>query len=122
MITLLVVVIGVAVAFLLFGPRTEIPATAPDSHSPLTLIGRRDLYGDAINETFLMRPGQRMTSDLVALDTHGIDGAVNGTAAGIGRLSIRLRRVQNGFVRTYALTMVAGAAVVGLVLVLGQLG
>jgi NADH-quinone oxidoreductase subunit L len=30
--------------------------------------------------------------------------------------------VQNGFVRTYALTMVAGAAVVGVVLVLGRLG
>ena len=40
----------------------------------------------------------------------------------ISGFSGRLRRVQNGFVRTYALTMIAGAAVVGAVIVLGRLG
>jgi NADH-quinone oxidoreductase subunit L len=40
----------------------------------------------------------------------------------IAGISSRLRRAQNGFVRTYALTMVAGAAVVGAVVVLGRLG
>jgi NADH-quinone oxidoreductase subunit L len=33
-----------------------------------------------------------------------------------------LRRAQNGFVRSYALTMVVGAALVGTVLILGRLG
>jgi NADH-quinone oxidoreductase subunit L len=33
-----------------------------------------------------------------------------------------MRRAQNGFVRTYALTMVAGAAVVGAVIAIGRLG
>ena len=47
---------------------------------------------------------------------------MNGTGAVIGGLSARLRRVQNGFVRSYALTMIAGAAVVGAVIVLGRLG
>jgi len=37
-------------------------------------------------------------------------------------LSSRLRRTQNGFVRSYALAMVLGAAVVGAVIVLGRLG
>jgi len=69
-----------------------------------------------------MRPGQQLTNELTRLDDHGIDGAVNGTAAMIAGVSTRLRRAQNGFVRTYALTMVAGAAVVGAVIVLGRVG
>jgi NADH-quinone oxidoreductase subunit L len=69
-----------------------------------------------------MRPGQRLTESLLRLEDNGIDGTVNGTAAAIGGLSSQLRRVQNGFVRTYALTMVAGAALVGAVLILGRLG
>ena len=52
----------------------------------------------------------------------GIDGTVNGTAAAIGGMSSRLRRVQNGFVRSYALTMTLGAAIVGVVILLGRLG
>jgi NADH-quinone oxidoreductase subunit L len=37
-------------------------------------------------------------------------------------MSARLRRVQNGFVRSYALTMMLGVALVGVVIVLGRLG
>jgi NADH-quinone oxidoreductase subunit L len=120
--TLVVVALGVAVSFLLFGPRKTIPVSAPATRSPLTIAGRNDLFGDAVNETFLMRPGQHLTNGLVRMDNSAIDGTVNGTAAVIGGLSARMRRAQNGFVRTYALTMVAGAAVVGAILVLGRLG
>ena len=121
-LTLVIVGLGVLIGFLLFGPQREIPTEQPDSSSPFTLAGRNDLYGDAFNEAVFMRPGQRLTAGMVRIEDDGIDGTVNGTAAAIGGLSARLRRVQNGFVRTYALTMVAGAAVVGVVLVLGRLG
>jgi NADH-quinone oxidoreductase subunit L len=121
-LTLVIVGLGVLIGFLLFGPQSEIPAEQPQSSSPFTLAGRNDLYGDAFNEAVFMRPGQRLTAGMVRIEDDGIDGTVNGTAAAIGGLSARLRRVQNGFVRTYALTMVAGAAVVGVVLVLGRLG
>jgi len=121
-LTLIVVAIGVAIAVLVFGPRRTIAIEQPASRSPLTLAGRNDLYGDALNETVFMRPGRALTDGLAAFDNGGIDEAVVGTAAGIGQLSSRLRRWQNGFVRSYALTMVAGVAVVGAVLVLGRLG
>ena len=121
-VTLVVVALGVVVSVALFGPRQDIPETAPRARSPLTTIGRRDLYGDAFNEAVLMRPGQQLTAGLTRMDGSAVDGLVNGTAAGIASLSSRLRRAQNGFVRTYALTMVAGAAVVGAVIVLGRLG
>jgi len=120
--TLVVVAAGIALSFFLFGPRRSIPVEQPASRSPFTLAGRRDLFGDAINEAVFMRPGQKMTAGLARLDASGFDGAVNGTGTAIADMSSRLRRVQNGFVRSYALTMVAGAAVVGAVLVLGRLG
>jgi NADH-quinone oxidoreductase subunit L len=122
LVTLGVVAIGVAISVWLFGPRRDIPLTQPESRSILTLAGRNDLYGDAFNEAVFMRPGQQLTSQLVRLEDYGIDGTVNGTATAIGQMSSRLRRFQNGFVRSYALTMTLGAAIVGVVIVLGRLG
>jgi NADH-quinone oxidoreductase subunit L len=122
LVTLLVVAIGVGISVWIFGPRREIPLTQPASQSFFTVAGRNDLYGDAFNEAVFMRPGLQLTDGLVRLENSGIDGAVNGTAAAIGQMSSRLRRVQNGFVRSYALTMTVGAAIVGVVILLGRLG
>ncbi|WP_174186382.1 NADH-quinone oxidoreductase subunit L [Nocardia barduliensis] len=106
-----VVAVGVAVAYSQYA-RRDIPEAAPDAVSGLTVAARRDLYGDAVNEAAFMRPGQYLTRALVFLDNRGIDGVVNGTAALIGGLSARARRVQSGFVRSYALSMFTGAALV----------
>jgi NADH-quinone oxidoreductase subunit L len=109
LITLAVVAVGIVIAVLLY--RREIPREAP-AGSPVTVFARRDLYGDALNEAVLMRPGQYLTRTLVWLDNRGVDGLVNGLAALFGGLSGRLRRFQTGFVRSYALSMVFGAAFV----------
>ncbi|MGW7679488.1 NADH-quinone oxidoreductase subunit L [Kribbella sp. NPDC054772] len=108
-ITLAVVAVGIAISVLMY--RREVPREAP-AGSPITKFARRDLYGDALNEAVFMRPGQYLTRTLVWLDNRGIDGLVNGLAALFGGLSGRLRRVQTGFVRSYALSMVFGAAFV----------
>ena len=108
LIILAVVVVGAAIGVVLF--RRDIPREAPVQVSPVTTFARRDLYGDALNEAVLMRPGQYLTRTLVWFDNRGVDGLVNGLAALFGGLSGRLRRVQTGFVRSYALSMVFGAA------------
>jgi NADH-quinone oxidoreductase subunit L len=59
-----------------------------------------------------MRPGQWLTRALVYLDNRGVDGLINGLAAFVGGGSGRLRRVQTGFVRSYALTMLGGSLIV----------
>jgi NADH-quinone oxidoreductase subunit L len=110
-LTLAVVAAGIAVAYRLYATRA-VPVTPPVAVSPLTTAARRNLYADAFNESVLMRPGQYLTRALVFFDNRGIDGAVNGLAAGIGGGSGRLRRVQNGFVRSYALSIFGGAALV----------
>ncbi|GGK99606.1 NADH-quinone oxidoreductase subunit L [Sphaerisporangium melleum] len=118
--TLAVVAVGVAYAWLKYG-RAEVPAVAPRG-SFLTVFARRDLYGDAINEALFMRPGQWLTRLAVFFDNRGVDGLVNGLAALIGGTSGRLRRVQTGFVRSYAMSIFLGAALlVGAWFVVGNL-
>ncbi|WP_016696066.1 NADH-quinone oxidoreductase subunit L [Rhodococcus rhodochrous] len=110
-VTLAVVLAGVAVAYRQY-VRAPVPETAPEAVSALTVAARRDLYGDAVNEAVFMRPGQGLVRALDAVESTGIDGSVTGAATGIGALSRGLRRLQTGFVRSYALYMFAGATVV----------
>ncbi len=109
-LTLVLVVAGVGLAWSMY-LRSRVPVLAPVG-SVLTRAARQDLYQDTVNEAVLMRPGQYLTRSLVFVDNRGVDGAVNGLAALIGGTSGRLRRLQTGFVRSYALSMFAGAAVV----------
>jgi NADH-quinone oxidoreductase subunit L len=106
-ITLVLVLLGVGFAWTVYG-RVPVPAVAPRG-SVATRAARADLYGDAFNESVLMRPGQWLTRLSVYFDSRGVDGLVNGLAATIGGSSGRLRRLQTGFVRTYALSMLIGA-------------
>jgi NADH-quinone oxidoreductase subunit L len=106
-IALVLVVLGIGLAAAMYG-RVPVPFTAPRG-SVLTRAARADLYGDAFNESVLMRPGQWLTRLSVFFDSRGVDGLVNGLAATIGGTSGRVRKIQNGFVRSYALSMVFGA-------------
>jgi NADH:ubiquinone oxidoreductase subunit 5 (subunit L)/multisubunit Na+/H+ antiporter MnhA subunit len=107
-----------------------VESTRPFSDTPIEddiealtefVAARRDLFGDAFNETFLMRPGQYLTRVLVYFDNRGIDGIVNGLAAAVGGTSGRLRRLQTGFVRSYALVTFGGAALIVAMMVLVRL-
>ena len=110
-VTLAIVALGVFASWLVFG-RQPVPATQPVGVSVVTTAARNNLYADAFNEAVLMRPGQWLTRGLVFFDNKGVDGAVNGLAAAFGGGSARARRMQTGFVRSYALTMMVGAVAV----------
>jgi len=109
--TLATVAVGVAIAWVFVG-RRDVPETAPARVSPATRAARADLYGDAFNEAVFMRPGQYLTRWLLYFDNRGVDGTVSGLAALIGGSSGRIRRLQTGFVRSYALAMAGGAVLV----------
>jgi NADH-quinone oxidoreductase subunit L len=108
-VALVLVLAGVGLAWLMYG-RVPVPAVAPRGR-PLTVAARKDLYGDAFNESVLMRPGQWLTRLSVYFDNRGVDGLVNTLAATVGGTSGRMRKLQTGFVRSYALSMFFGAAV-----------
>ena len=105
--TLSVVVIGVSIAIMKY--RGDQLAVAPINVSSLTKAARRDLFQDDFNETVFMRPGQSLVSNLLNLDYLVIDGIVRA----VGSISLtagsKLRSLQNGYVRSYALLTVIGA-------------
>ncbi|MBM4554863.1 NADH-quinone oxidoreductase subunit L [Rhodococcus hoagii] len=110
-VTLAVVLIGAGIAYRQYGTR-PVPVVAPAQVSAVTVAARRDLYGDEVDEAVFMRPGQRLVRGLTVVEDKGIDGATGGVGAVLGLLSVALRRLQTGFVRSYALYMFVGAAFV----------
>jgi NADH-quinone oxidoreductase subunit L len=120
-IVLLVVAAGIAVAWLTVG-RREVPRTAPSQVSVMTRAARADLYGDAINEGLLMRPGDQLVTGLTTFDDKVVDGFATGTGGAFGGMSTVFRRVQTGFVRSYALSVLGGAVLVVLALLAVNLG
>ncbi|WP_179275524.1 NADH-quinone oxidoreductase subunit L [Rhodococcoides fascians] len=112
---LVVVVVGATVAYRKYIVG-EVPSTPPEDVSAVTRAARADLYGDAFNEAAFMRPGQTLTRALVHAD-NGIDAVVDGVGSSIGGASTRSRRLQTGYVRSYALAMFAGAVLVVLMVV-----
>jgi NADH-quinone oxidoreductase subunit L len=108
-LALLMVAIGVAFAVVKY-QLSEVDAVAPENVTEFTRVARRDLLQDDINEALFMRPGQAITSALVKIDQNVIDGAVHG----IGKMALGsgsfLRKSQTGFVRSYAVLILIGAA------------
>jgi NADH-quinone oxidoreductase subunit L len=109
-VILVVVAAGIAIAYRMYSTR-PVPEEVP-AGSALTVAARQDLYGDAFNERVFMRPGQLLTEGLIEIDDEAVDGAANGLAAVVGRVSDGFRQLQTGFARSYALSMLAGAALV----------
>ena len=110
------VIAGGVIAWLQYG-RRQIPIEPPRG-SVLTRAARQDLYGDVVNDALVVEPTYYTSRFLVWFDNKGVDGFVNGSAAFVGGLSGRMRRYQTGFARSYALSMVGGAVLVVLALVL----
>lgn len=115
-VTLTLVVLGALIAYLQY--RRDVPITPPQHVSILTKAARADLYGDAFNDVVLVKPGRWGTRALVYFDSRGVDGFVNGVAAATGGLSGRMRRLQTGFARSYALSMFGGAVLIVVALIL----
>ncbi len=117
LIILVVVVVGVAAAWAIYLREPVAGETPADAEvSFFTRAGRRDLYGDAFNDTVVVRPVRHLTRALVYLDTTFVDGAVTGLADRIGDSATELRKSQTGYVRSYALGIFGGAILVVLAL------
>ena len=107
-LALTMVAIGIAIAFVKYS-RQDVASVAPEDVSVFTKIARQDLMQDRFNETVFMRPGQVLTTTLVATDEVVIDGTVRT----VGKIAMgsgsALRGLQNGFVRSYAALILLGA-------------
>lgn len=105
-ITIVVLLLGVGVAWAQYG-RVQVPALAPRG-SLLTRFARRDLGQDDLNHAVLVRGGEELTTGLAHVEDNGVDGVVNGVARTVSGTSSGLRRLQNGYARSYAFSMFGG--------------
>ncbi|BCB81055.1 NADH-quinone oxidoreductase subunit L [Phytohabitans flavus] len=118
-LSIVVTVLGAGLGYALYRGGT---AMQEQPAGPIVTAARRNLYADAFNEAVFEKPGIFLTRALVFLDNRGIDGLVNGLAAAVGGGSSRLRRLQTGFVRSYAMSMLTGALLVVAAFLALQLG
>ncbi|WP_332644847.1 NADH-quinone oxidoreductase subunit L [Aeromicrobium sp.] len=109
--------LGVGLSYLTYGRRPIAGETPSDSSVSIwTRAGRHELYGNEINDALAVRPTRHLTRFLVWFDRMGVDGLVTGIADRLGDTSQFLRQPQTGYVRSYALMMFGGAALVLLAL------
>lgn len=108
-----VVAAGVALGWLTYG-RKPIAGETPERVSLLTRAARNDLYGDTINEWVAVRPTVTLSRGIAWFDQFGLHRAITGFVTLIGDGATAMRTWQNGFVRSYALGVFAGALVLTL--------
>jgi NADH-quinone oxidoreductase subunit L len=119
-IVVVIVAVGVAVAWYFVG-RRDVPREAPEPVSWPVRAARAELYGNEINDELAVKPAGVLVRGSTAFDEYVVDGSVEGLAAGVGGTGLVLRRAQTGFVRSYALTLLAGAVLVVVALVVVNL-
>jgi NADH-quinone oxidoreductase subunit L len=96
--------IGIAAAYTVY-LRRRVKAVEP------TVLAHGYYYDEGIS-AFVAGPGMAGFEGVAAFDRGIIDGAVNGVATLVRGVGGGLRRVQTGFVRSYALGVAAGVVVV----------
>jgi NADH-quinone oxidoreductase subunit L len=78
-------------------------------------------WGDEFYERTVMTPGLLMSEGMAEFDARGIDGFVNGLGRGTYRLAQVGRRLQTGFVRSYALAVLLGTLLISVLFVGGTM-
>jgi NADH-quinone oxidoreductase subunit L len=113
-IVLVVVALGVALAYLRYGTAAATAESAARLAREAAAMPRvlvRGYYVDDLIELVFVRPAQALGEVFDRfVDPHLIDGAVRDTAWLAGILGLLARKVQNGLVRAYAITLVVGVA------------
>ena len=84
---------------------------------PIPKLLANGWYVDQLYARVIVGPGVAAARLLAWVDERAVDGLVNATGRGVRLLADRGRRLQTGFVREYALVVVAGA--VGILVYLG---
>jgi NADH-quinone oxidoreductase subunit L len=104
---------GVGTAWLFYIKRPDIPGKIDAKLQPLRKLLENKYYFDWFNENVIARGSRLLGTGLwKAGDQFLIDGvAVDGSAKTVGFLAGVIRRVQSGFLYSYAFWMVIGLAV-----------
>jgi NADH-quinone oxidoreductase subunit L len=99
-------VVGVVIALGIWRARSDVPALEPN-------FLQRAWYIDTEYDAIIARGSIELAEETSSqVETKVIDGAVNGLGGLVAAISRRLRKVQTGYVRSYALALAGGLVLV----------
>jgi NADH-quinone oxidoreductase subunit L len=100
---------GVVTAWLFYLKAPQIPAAIDKALKPVRTVLENKYYMDWFNEHVLAAGARALGTGLwKGGDQAVIDGAINGSARGVGGIAAVLRQAQTGRLYTYALVMLLG--------------
>jgi NADH-quinone oxidoreductase subunit L len=103
--------IGFAIAWLYYIRAPWLPAATARAFKPLYLFLLNKWYFDELYDLIFVRPAFAIGRFLwKGGDGAVIDGAIDGTAATVGRITGRVVKLQTGYVYNYAFAMLIGVA------------
>jgi NADH-quinone oxidoreductase subunit L len=114
-LSILMAIVGLSIAVVVYKRGLRTPAEDPvvDKLRPVSTLMGHAYYWDTGVSAFVGGPGEKSASWLDRVfDSKIIDGAVNGTAWIFRWCSRGLSRVQDGFVRRYALGILLGTVAI----------
>ncbi|MDQ4076181.1 MAG: NADH-quinone oxidoreductase subunit L [Chloroflexota bacterium] len=117
LISSVVAIAGIGLAYVMYATRQVDPEDVAETAGPLYEGSLNKWYIDEIYDATFVRFYEWLaTWSARFFDKLVIDGAVNGVAALFGGFGSLLGRLQSGFVRSYALSIVLGLLVVAVIL------
>jgi NADH-quinone oxidoreductase subunit L len=110
----LVAFAGIGLATFLWLKRKDIPAQMATQFSGVHKLLLNKYYVDEVYDATIVQPIKVVSTEALwrGFDVKIVDGAVNGAGYLVSGVSIVLRLLQNGSVKTYAASMFAGVVAV----------
>ncbi|MBM4302639.1 MAG: NADH-quinone oxidoreductase subunit L, partial [Deltaproteobacteria bacterium] len=104
---------GIYMAYKMYLKRPELPEKVIEKIPVIYDLVYNKYYVDEIYDATVVEPIKNGSDFLWhGVDENIIDGAVNGSATTVGWLSSHLRKLETGFVQSYALAILIGAVLV----------
>ncbi len=104
---------GFVIAYVYYIQAPWLPAATARAFRPLYLFFLNKWYFDELYDWLFVKPAFAIGRFFwKGGDVAVIDGAIDGTAAGVGRITQRVVKLQTGYVYTYAFAMLIGVALI----------
>ena len=111
--SVLVALLGIGLAYLLYLKNPAITEKAKASFGGLYNLVFNKYYVDEIYNAVIVKPIVLLAEFCwKILDVAGIDGAANGAGYLMSALSTKVRKIQTGFVQSYAFSILCGAVII----------
>jgi len=112
-------VLAIAIAYVFYLVKTEIPQKLAQKLKPLYNLSYNKWYFDEIYEFILVAPTKKIGSFLwKIIDVKFVDGAPNSMAAFCKETANKISKLQTGYIYNYASWMIVGCIVIILFLIL----